>query len=87
MVIKDDSLQYLENLEVTKKKVHLSGIVESVEVTCVGGKRYNIDSWVYYVLSQSTYNCLRQDFQLPSISTITKMISKVKTVVQSFLVH
>ena len=44
MVIIDDSLQYLENLEVTKKKVHLSGIVESVEVTYVGGKRYSIDS-------------------------------------------
>ena len=41
----------------------------------------------YYILSESTYTCPRQDFQLPRISTITKMTPKVKTVVQSFLVH
>ena len=36
MVITDDFLQYLENLEVDKKKVLSSGIAESVEVTYVG---------------------------------------------------
>ena len=41
----------------------------------------------YYVLSQATYNSPRQDFQLPSISTVTIMTSKVKTDVQSFFVH
>ena len=44
MVIIDDSLQYLENLEVDKKKVLSSGIVESMGVTYVGEKRYSIDT-------------------------------------------
>ena len=46
MVIIDDSLQNLGNLEVDKKKVYLSGITESMEATCVGEKRYSIDSLV-----------------------------------------
>ena len=82
MAITDDSLQYLENFEVYKNKVLLSGIVESLEITYVGEKRYRIDTFVqafeYFVLSQSTYNHLRQNFQLPSISTITKRTSKQK---------
>ena len=41
----------------------------------------------YYVLSQSTYKCLTQDFQPPIMSTITKMTSKVKKIVQSFFIY
>ena len=85
MVIIDDSLQYLKDLEVDKKKVILSGIVESMGVTYIGEERYSIDplvwSFEYFVLSRSIllcYNHLRQDFQLTSISTVTKMTSKRK---------
>ena len=46
MVILNDSLQNVENLEVDKKKVHLGGIVESMEATYVGEKQYGIDSLV-----------------------------------------
>ena len=49
-------------------------------VTYVGKKRYSIDTLVgtfeYFNLPQSTY--LRQDFQLASISTLTKMTCKRK---------
>ena len=49
-----DNLRYLENLEVEKKKVLLSGIAESVGVVFVGEKRYSIDALVqvfeYFVL-------------------------------------
>ena len=55
MFIIDDSLQYLENLGVGKKKALLSGIVESIGVTYVGQKRYSINTLVqafeYTVLS------------------------------------
>ena len=82
MVIKENSLQYLKDLEIDKKKVLLSGTVESMEVTYVGEKRCSIDTLLrifeYFVLSQSTYVHPRQDFQLPSISKITKMTSKQK---------
>ena len=43
MVIIVDPLQYLESLEVDKKKVLLSGNVEWMEVTYVGKTRYSID--------------------------------------------
>ena len=46
MVIIDDSFQYLENLEVDKKKVLLREIVESMEVTYIGEKRSSMDSFV-----------------------------------------
>ena len=56
MVITDESLQYLENVEVEKKKVLLSGIVGSVGVTYIGEKQYSIDTlfqtFEYFVLSQ-----------------------------------
>ena len=63
MVIIDDSLQYLENLEVDKKKALSSGIAESMWVAYFGEKRYSIVTLVqafeYFVLSQSTYNHLK----------------------------
>ena len=48
---------------------------EAIQYRCIGS---GIE---YYVLSQSTYNCLTQGFQLPSIRTISKMKSRVNTVV------
>ena len=58
VVIIDNCLQYLENLEVDKKKVPLSGLVESTGVTYVGEKQYSIDTLVRtfenFVLSQLT---------------------------------
>ena len=60
----DDPLQYLENLEVDKEKVLLTGIVESMGLTYVDEKRYSIDTLVwpsdYFVLTQSTYNHLKK---------------------------
>ena len=58
MVIIDDSLQYLENLEVDKKKVLLSGIAESMEVTYVGEKRSSIDSFVRALSIMFSHNQL-----------------------------
>ena len=60
-------------------------------VTYVEEKWYSIATLVrafeYFVLSQSNYNRVRQNIQLLGISTIIKMTSKVKTIVQLFLVH
>lgn len=44
MVIIDNSLQYLKSLEVDKKKVHLSRIVESMTVAYVREKQYSADT-------------------------------------------
>ena len=58
MVIIDDSLQYLENLEVDKKKVLLREIVESMEVTYVGEKRSSMDSFVCALSIMFSHNQL-----------------------------
>ena len=58
--------------------------MESMRVTYVGEKRYSIDTLVrafeYFVLLWSTYIRLWQDFQLPSISTLTEVTCKVKAI-------
>ena len=58
MVIIDDSFQYLENLEVDKKKVLLREIVESMEVTYVGEKRSSMDSFVCALSIMFSHNQL-----------------------------
>ena len=57
--------------------------MESMGVTYIGEKRYSITlvrAFEYFFLLRSTYSCRRQDFQLPSTCTLTKMTSKVKTI-------
>ena len=48
----------IDNLEVEKKKVLLSGIAESMMATYVGEKQYSINTLIrkfkYFVLSQSS---------------------------------
>ena len=85
MVIVDDSLQYLKKRRSWQEKIFFYGGQKCWRETIQS--RFISSDIEYYVLSQPTYNCLRQDFQPPTISTITKITSKVKTVVQSFLVH
>ena len=58
MVIIDDSFQYLENLEVDKKKVLLREIAESMEVTYVGEKRSSMDSFVCALSIMFSHNQL-----------------------------
>ena len=58
MVIIDDSFQYLENLEVDKKKVLLREITESMEVTYVGEKRSSMDSFVCALSIMFSHNQL-----------------------------
>ena len=72
MVIIDDSLQYLENLEVDKKKVLSSGIVESMGVTYVGEKRYSIDTLLQRY-------CIGPDIWVFCSDTMNLQSSKDKT--------
>ena len=51
-------------------------------ITYVGEKKYSVEMFIrafeYFALSRATYNRLRRDFQLPSISALTRITSKVK---------
>ena len=50
----------------------------------VGQKVYNIEtiirSYSYFSTSRSLYNQLRKEFKLPSVKTLTKIISRTKNV-------
>ena len=59
-------------------------------VTQVGEKKYTIETTVrafeYFALSRSAYSRLREDFELPCISTLTSLTSKVKSVDDSIYI-
>ena len=50
----------------------------------VTDKKYSVETMIrafeYFAMSHATYNHLREDFQLPSITTLTRLTSKVKSV-------
>ena len=59
--------------------------------TFVGEKNYSLEMFIrafeYFALSRATYNRLRRDFQLPSISTLTHITSKVKNTDDNSHIH
>ena len=77
----DESLRYLNFLEVTRKKDVLHQQLSSMGLTYVGEKKYSdetiIRAFEYFALSRSAYNRLRENFELPSVRTITRITSRV----------
>ena len=77
----DESLRYLNFLEVTRKKAVLHQQLSSMGLTYVGEKKYSDETimraFEYFALSRSAYNRLREDFELPSVPTITRITSRV----------
>ena len=53
----------------------------SMGLTYVGEKKYSVETIIrafeYFALSRSPYNRLREDFELPSVRTITRITSRV----------
>ena len=51
-------------------------------ITYVGEKKYSVEMFIrafeYFTLTRATYNRLGRDYQLPSISTLTRITTKVK---------
>ena len=56
--------------------------MKSMKACCVGEKKYELDTIVrafqYFATSRATYNLLRNDYELPSVQTLTRLTSKVK---------
>ena len=75
-------LNYCEITPNTKKNVIHQQLNSMNNITYVGEKKYSVEMFIrafeYFALSRATYNRLRRDFQLPSISTLTRITSKVK---------
>jgi len=74
-----EALNFLHNC---KNKI-INEQLQAMGVTYIGDKKYSpetiIRAFEYFVLSRTAYNRLREDFELPSISTLTRLTSKVKT--------
>ena len=60
-------------------------------ITYVGEKKYSVEMFIraleYFALSRATYNRLRGDFQLPNISTLPHITSKVKNTDDNSYIH
>ena len=69
-------------MEIDNKKDVLRQQMKSMKACCVGEKKYELDTIVrafqYFATSRDTYNLLRNDYELPSVQTLTRLTSKVK---------
>ena len=88
-----EAVNYLNNLEIDNKKTVINQQLLAMGVTTqVGERKYETGTFVrafeYFALSRSMYRRLRVDFELPSITTLTRLTSKVKSIDDmSFIKH
>ena len=82
-----EALRYLTSFEKSEKKTILLQQVEcmsSMNSSNILEQKYSpefiIRAFEYFALSRSLYNQLRNDFQLPSIATLTHITSKVSNI-------
>ena len=80
-----EAMRFLNCLEMTPKKKVIHQQHNSIKnILYVGEKKYEIETIVrafeYFALSRTTYNRIREDFELPSIATLTWLTFKVKSV-------
>ncbi|XP_065644326.1 uncharacterized protein LOC136075356 [Hydra vulgaris] len=78
-----EALRFLNCCEITPKKEVVYQQILSMNKTCIGGKKYPIETIVrafeYFSLSRSAYNRIREDFELPSLRTLGRITSKCKS--------
>ena len=80
----EEAIRFLDMIEINNKKDVLHQQMVSMKSTCVGEKKYNLESIIrafqYFATSRATYKILRNDYQLPSIQLLTRLTSKVKNI-------
>ena len=78
-----EAIRFLNTKVVGRKVEILLGVKCMNSLTYVGGKKYSAEtiarSFEYFAVSKSLYRSLREDYELPSISTLTTITSKVST--------
>ena len=71
-------------MEIDNKKDVLRQQMNSMKACCVGEKKYELNTIIrafeYFATSRATYKILRNDYELPSVQTLTRLTSKVKNV-------
>ena len=77
----NEALRYLANSELNQHQKVLIEQFDSMKPTKVGKKKYSASvltrAFSYFTISRSLYDRLRDDFQLPSIKTLTNITSRV----------
>ena len=79
-----EAVRYLFCLEIDQKKsVLLEQVTSMSSLIQVDDKKYTpaviVRAFEYFVISRSLYKRLREDFELPSIPTLTRITSKVNS--------
>ena len=79
-----EAIRYLNAMEIDNKKDVLRQQMNSMKACCVGEKKYELNTIIrafeYFATSRATYKILRNDYELPSVQTLTRLTSKVKNV-------
>jgi hypothetical protein len=77
----EENIRFLNCLELDDKKEIIQQQLQAMGTQHVGKPLYNseiiIRAFQYFATSRSLYQRLRQDFQLPSVQTLTRITSKV----------
>ena len=77
----EEVVRYLDSLPIDQKKAVLKQHMEVMAPQIVGKKVYEseilIRAFDYFVRSRSLYNRLRDDYKLPSVSTLTLLTPQV----------
>ena len=81
----EEALSFLNTVERTQKKeVLLEQISVMSSLVHVGDRKYEsetiVRAFVYFATSRALYKRLREDFELPGITTLTRLTSKVNKI-------
>ena len=83
----EETIRFLDSLQMDNKKTIIHQQSNLLNQTKVGEIKYPVQiivrAYEYFSKSRTLYNRLRSDYQLPSISTLTKVTSKVSKITDS----
>ena len=78
----DEAIRFLKNIVFSRKETVLHEQAAAMGIKGVGERKFSnsaiVQAFGYFALSRTSYNRLRQDFELPSIATLTRMTSSTK---------
>ena len=78
----EEAVRFLDNFSSSRKEDVLHEQAAAMGLKGVGERKYSnatiVRAFGYFALSRTAYNRFRQDFELPSISTLTRMTSSAK---------
>ena len=81
----EEAIRFLMNLGyvlLNRKQTTILNQISLLGPFAIGNRKFNIETIVqafeYFVTSRSGYSKFRRDFELPSVSTLTRLTSKVK---------